>query len=764
MKHRGLIARFLVVSLLGVSLSVVLAGGSVLADEGPLAAAEWEEVYGGTHDDRACSVQQTSDGGYIVVGTKGAATGGDSDIYLIKTDESGSTSGPGLFEKTFDGSFYDEGWSVQQTWEAGAPDGYIIAGITYSSDGGYDVWLIKTDLNGDQVWVTTIGGVAGQADKAYSVRQTKDGGYIVAGQVHTQIHASSDVYLGKTDSNGNVVWEKTFGGMGLDVARSVRQTDDGGYIVVGQTYSEWDGESGNQKSRGSSDVYLIKTDANGVQEWYRIYGWTGLDIGYSVEQTSDGGYIVAGALYVTDRGYDFYLLKTDSAGIRQWTKWIGGPGNDIAYSVKVTSDGGYVIVGETSSYGSGAVDAWLVKTDAAGNVQWDQTFGGFGADLARSVFVTKDGYIIAGETSSYGSGDFDAWVIKVSNPPMHPTNLIPADGAEGLSVETTLTSSPFVDPDDQDSHAASQWQITATRGDYSDPVYDSLRDTENKTTLSLPEGYLAHVATYYWRVRYQDNHGAWSAYSSETSFSTASAPPEQPGNVWPIDGAGDTGVTPELKSSPFVDPEIGDKHAASEWQITSTSGDYSNPTLTSGRDTQNLTSYKVSPGKLRYDTTYYWHVRHQDSQGIWSDWSEETSFSTGPVPAAPVAAFSASPTSGDAPLNVQFTDESTGVIDSYAWDFDSDGTVDSTARNPTQSFGEGVYSVTLTVTGPGGSDTEEKPGYIEATAGGGLGTCGCAPVSAAPSPVGLMIGWSVAGVTWGAGYYLVRRAGKGKNR
>ena len=194
-------------------------------------------------------------------------------------------------------------------------------------------------------------------------------------------------------------------------------------------------------------------------------------------------------------------------------------------------------------------------------------------------------------------------------------------------------SSDFSHPDGY-PHAASQWQVTTTSGDYSSPVFDSGRDSTNLTQITIPSGTLSYSITYYWRVRHQDLYGAWSSWSAETSF-TIHRPPDQPGNISPADGAFIVSLTPTLSSSAFSDPD-GDLHAASQWQVTTTSGDYSSPLFDSGRDSTNLTQITIPSGTLDYDTTYYWRVRHQDLRGAWSTWSAETSFTTKGVPGLPL--------------------------------------------------------------------------------------------------------------------------------
>ncbi len=214
----------------------------------------------------------------------------------------------------------------------------------------------------------------------------------------------------KTDSSGNKEWDKTFGGSDRDWAWSVQQTADSGYIIAGETHSY---------GAGPYDFWLVKTDFSGNKEWDKTFGGSGLDRAGSVQQTADSGYIIAGETYSYGAGSgDFWLVKTDSSGNKEWDKTFGGSNWDGAWSVQQTADSGYIIGGETYSYGSGSDDFWLVKTNSSGNKEWDKTFGGSDRDGANSVQQTADsGYIIAGGTWSYGAGSGDFWLIKVKGEP-----------------------------------------------------------------------------------------------------------------------------------------------------------------------------------------------------------------------------------------------------------------------------------------------------------------------------------------------------------
>jgi predicted secreted protein len=304
------------------------------------------------------------------------------------------------FTKTFGGTRDDLGTSVEQTSDGG----YIAAGYTTSyGAGGSDVWLVKTDSLGTKTWDTTFGGAG--SDEGYSVEQTTDGGYIIAGTTASHGAGGTDVWLVKADASGKKLWDKTFGGPDDDGGSCVRQTSDRGYVITGYTKSY---------GAGGYDVWLIKTDSTGNKAWDTTFGGTGDDWGASVEPTTDGGYVVTG--YTTSYGAggrDLWLIKTDASGNKVWDKTYGGAADDEGASVQPTTDGGYIVAGSTLSYGAGSDDVWLVKTDGTGALDWDTTFGGTGADKGRSVVPTSDGgYIVTGYTSTSGAGGEDLWLVK----------------------------------------------------------------------------------------------------------------------------------------------------------------------------------------------------------------------------------------------------------------------------------------------------------------------------------------------------------------
>ena len=363
---------------------------------------QWGKTYGGPTNDWAASVIQTSDGGYIIAGSSESRSGTFCyDIWIVKTDSSGNKD----WSKTFGGDNNEHAYSVIQTSDGG----YAIAGTTESKmdwsvfpsptmfGEDEDIWLIKIGSSGNKEWDKMYGGA--KRDSVHSVIQTSDGGYAIAGDTWVSNNSWYDGWLIKTDSSGNVKWNKTYGGSGTETAYSVVQTSDGGYAIAGDT-SDFGG-----------NFWLVKTDSFGNVEWNRTYGGIGNECAWEMIQTSDGGYALAGLkdpISFGNGSRDFWVVKTDSFGNEEWNRTYGSQYRDEARAMVQTSDSGYILVGETGS------DAWLVKIDSCGNEEWNEIYGGPDVDKAQSVIQTSDnGYVFAGMTGSkdYRGGDF--WLVKV---------------------------------------------------------------------------------------------------------------------------------------------------------------------------------------------------------------------------------------------------------------------------------------------------------------------------------------------------------------
>ncbi|MCK4527078.1 T9SS type A sorting domain-containing protein [candidate division WOR-3 bacterium] len=325
---------------------------------------EWSRTYGGSDVDEAYSVQQTTDGGFIVAGYTKSYGAGSEDIWVIKTNFIGDT----LWTRTFGCEYNDYGYSIKQTLDGG----YIIAG--YNAYEPYGFYLIKLNSSGDTLWTKTYGHA--MATPAYSVQQTSDGGYIAVGQVSSWW---SYYYLIKTDSLGYILWERSnYQGAVNSGGFSVQQTSDGGYIVAGRT---------DLLNPGPPDkVYLLKTDTLGIEDWSTTFGSDNdTSQAYSVQQTSDGGYIIAAG----KNSNEIWLIKTNTNGDTIWTKTYEGATCGVGDPlVRQTPDGGFVVTGAKDG------EVYLIRTDSLGNTLWTEKYG---EGRGRSVQRTSDGgYIIAG--------------------------------------------------------------------------------------------------------------------------------------------------------------------------------------------------------------------------------------------------------------------------------------------------------------------------------------------------------------------------------
>jgi hypothetical protein len=259
----------------------------------------------------------------------------------------------------------------------------------------------------------TYGGI--NFDRASAITAVSDGGYLVAGNTISFGAGSYDMWLVKTDSNGVHQWNQTYGGTDMDEASAIIEVSDGGYLLAGYTESF---------GTGQSDVWLIKTDSNGVHQWDQTYGGTDEDQAFAIIEVSDGGYLLVGRTESFGAGQsDVWLVKTDSYGVHQWNHTYGGTGIDLAFAVIELSAGGYLLAGRTESFGAGSADMWLIKTDSNGVHQWDQTYGGTRYDSARVVIeVPAGGYLLTGSTDSFGAGKFDMWLVKTDNNGVHQWN------------------------------------------------------------------------------------------------------------------------------------------------------------------------------------------------------------------------------------------------------------------------------------------------------------------------------------------------------
>jgi len=353
----------------------------------------WIRTYGGSEWDFGHSVQITADSGYIITGRTMSYGSGGEDLYLIRIDPSGDT----LWTKTYGGTDSDGGCCIEKTTDGG----YIIAGRTWSfGAGGGDVWLLKTDSLGDTLWTKTYGG--GNEDWGYSVQQTEDGGYIIVGYKMFS-PGEGDVYLIKTDSSGNEQWSNTYGGSNYDEARSVCQTPDGGYIICGT----------DNYNTSNSDLYVIKTDSLGNELWSRTYGGTLMDYGLGISLTLDGGYIIAGKKNISGLAGEAYIIRMDSNGDTLWTRTFGDPADDYAHCARQTSDGGYVVVGAITNMQTYYSNGYIIRLDEQGDSLWTQSYGDTHyANFFSVQQATDTGFICVGSVYSSDISGYDVYAVK----------------------------------------------------------------------------------------------------------------------------------------------------------------------------------------------------------------------------------------------------------------------------------------------------------------------------------------------------------------
>lgn len=396
--------------LLSLSTILLIVLSAVAQPPDTLWTRRYGGPYGGVYSyEEGNWIEQTSDSCFIVAGLAGQ-TGTAGDIYLLKIDSNGDT----LWTRLIGDSTRNCAYCVRQTTD----NGYIIAGYTVFGD----VYVVKTDANGDTLWTRTFGGMGD--DKGRCVQQINDGGYIVAGHYEISGPGWYEFYLIRMDINGDTLWTRTYGGSDWEFGRFVQQTQDGGFIMVGTTDSY---------GAGARDVYLIRTDANGDTIWTRTYGGIRDDLGFCVQQTQDGGFVIIGSTLSYGAGeYDVYLIKTDANGDTILTRTYGRGDGDVGATIQETFDGGFFIFGSTlNNWG----DFWFIKTDANFDTIWTKVVGTPYLDTGNSGLQTYDGgYIGAGTYADYAYDPGDVYLVRLAS-----------DGSP-LSVTLTPHSIPIQIP------------------------------------------------------------------------------------------------------------------------------------------------------------------------------------------------------------------------------------------------------------------------------------------------------------------------------
>jgi len=410
---------------------------------------QWQKAFGGNSFDQGYSIQQTTDGGYIVAARTRSSDlfgyHGGHDVWVLKLNNLGAIQ----WKKIFGGTNNEGPRKIIQTSDGG----YLFIGYTASNDfdvsgnhgGDFDGWVVKLNSNGAIQWQKTLGGSGW--DEIWSVQLTADNGYILAGRSSsvdgdvTFNNGQLDFWVVKLSESGEIVWQKSFGGSENDIATSVKQTSDGGYVVVGETSSN-DGDVTGL--HGNVDFWVLKLSPLGVLEWQKTLGGMAADIASDVIQTENGDYVVVG--YVgSGTGdvsvyyglFDYWIVKLNGVGELQWERTVGGSQPDQARAIVPATGGGFLVAGTTQSTdwdvvgNDGGAEFWVVKINEEGELVWQQTYGGSLGDECFAIANTADnGYVLTGYTWSNDgdatgtilNGSNELWVLKLSPEPSTPTS------------------------------------------------------------------------------------------------------------------------------------------------------------------------------------------------------------------------------------------------------------------------------------------------------------------------------------------------------
>jgi len=403
---------------------------------------DWSENYGGFQPDVVNEIEQTPDGGFIIVGWTGSIDGdvsgnnGGSDAWIVKIDQQGTIE----WEKNYGGSDNDGASAVKLT----ADGGFIVVGNSRSNDGDVganngllDSWVIKLDNEGNLEWSQNYGGSGN--DSAVDVVEA-DSGYTVLSYSHStdgdvgENNGLRDFWIIKLSDLGIIEWEHAYGGSTFETPSSIEIDTNGGYMIAGFSGSA-DGDVG--ANNGSNDTWLVKLDNLGNLQWENNYGGSDNDVSYHMEQTSDGGYVLAGRSKSNDGDspgnngeHDCWIFKLSATGMLEWTKSYGGSQDDEALSIKETPDGKYLVAGVSLSNDGdvggnfGAEDSWILKLGSTGDLEWERNYGGSGLDEAMDIeVITNDDFLIANRTESSDGdveanyGNADIWLLSITSDP-----------------------------------------------------------------------------------------------------------------------------------------------------------------------------------------------------------------------------------------------------------------------------------------------------------------------------------------------------------
>lgn len=394
---------------------------------------EWESWIGGTGHEIIHDIYESGDGGYLLAGNT-TPLNGTGDAYLIKIDGNGTK----VWEKTFGGAGEDVFMGVEPV-----TGGFILVGNTAAGTNGADrLMIVKVDLNGTKVFETNASG-RGIA-RGLGVIGAPDGSVIAVGRSATSASAANDIYLVKVDATGKRLWEKYYGGQGEDRGYAITQAADGGFVVAGAM---------TQDGKTMADAYLLKIDKDGTKAWEKFYV-TGdrQEVGFDLTRMADNGFLVVGRSFTGPNWWgipessDIYVLRTDRDGVKQWETTFGGAGFDRAWDSEELPDG-YAIFG-SKTMADGTEDFLLMKLTKTGMVAWEQTLSaGTGHDRGYAMQSTPDGgWILAGSSDSKGAGGRDIWVMKLAPEGTWSETTTTVSATANATANTTAALLPMTPP------------------------------------------------------------------------------------------------------------------------------------------------------------------------------------------------------------------------------------------------------------------------------------------------------------------------------
>ncbi|MCH9812571.1 MAG: hypothetical protein K0U47_01345 [Epsilonproteobacteria bacterium] len=358
----------------------------------------WQKPFGGDKNDAAYAVTATKDGGCAVAGSTRSMGAGKTDAIVLKMDAKGTI----IWKKTVGKARKDQAEAIVET-----TDGYLVAAgssKSFSENGNYDLFVMKLNQNGQVIWQKSFGGSG--KDYARAIAKTNDGGVVIAGATKSFGKGSYDFYVIRLDTNGDKVWSQTYGGEDLDSAYGISATSDGGFIVVGSTDSY---------GAGNSDFYIIKIDAKGQEEWSQTYGEKKADVFYDVKELADGYALAGETRSYGSQKRDLSVMKIDKAGKILFHKLFGLKNHEYARGIAITEKQNILVAGVTKSMGNGRADFYLLELDnKSGELAWANVYGGKKNDIARGITKVNDGgFVIVGESESFNADGYDFYMLKL---------------------------------------------------------------------------------------------------------------------------------------------------------------------------------------------------------------------------------------------------------------------------------------------------------------------------------------------------------------